>query len=383
MLATIIEAAIRSSVLIVVIWMGLKVLRTNNPHSLMSIWRLVLLTSLVSPFFVGSSIFSIGFDVTSPLLILAGDGPLPFLAANLALDSLQNQLGLSQRFNWGSFAVSIYLPITGWLLMRLVVGTALGWRLQRCAHPVHEDWTAGKDVRSSPKIKAPGTFGSTILLPEHYGRWDLLDRRAIMAHEESHVRRGDFYLLLLAATNRAIFWFNPLAHWLNSQIVYLAEAKSDAAAIEDIGDRIRYAELLVRLKHKPCSSTTPAMARYETITWRVEQLLAATHLPRKIGWIGHSVAITCVLPLAAISIGLVMQASSPLDVGNSAMTSGPDLVAKHGGEVSRPRTEVPSDSRTPDNYFDHFQLERGSFTGTAQHDPLFSQLVGRGLKQKA
>ena len=42
MLATIIEAAIRSSVLIVVIWMGLKVLRTNNPHSLMSIWRLVL-----------------------------------------------------------------------------------------------------------------------------------------------------------------------------------------------------------------------------------------------------------------------------------------------------------------------------------------------------
>ena len=310
MLATIIEAAIRSSVLIVVIWMGLKALRTNNPHSLMSIWRLVLLTSLASPFIVGIPILSIGFDVPSPLLILVGDGPLPWLDANFAPDSLQNQSELSQRFNWGLLAVSIYLLITGWLLMRLVIGTAIGWRLQQCAHPIDEDWTAGKDVRSSPMIKAPGTFGSTILLPEHYRGWDALDRRAIMAHEESHVRRGDFYLLLLAATNRALFWFSPLAHWLNSQIVYLAEVRSDAAAIEDIGDRIHYAELLLRLKHGPRGSTNPAMAKSETVARRVEQLLAETHLPRKISWTMRVMTIASILPPATISIGLVTQASS-------------------------------------------------------------------------
>lgn len=383
MLAIIIEAAIRSSVLIVVIWMGLKMLGTNNPHSLMSIWRLVLLASLATPFIVGLPIFSIEVGVPSPLLILTGDGPLQLFAADFVPASLRNHSSPSQHLNWGALAASIYLLVAGWLLMRLAVGTALGWRLRRCANPIYEDWTAGKDVRSSPKIKAPGTFGSTILLPEHYRSWDVLDRRAIMVHEESHVRRGDFYLLLLAGINKAVFWFNPLAFWLNSKIAYLAEARSDAAAIEDIEDRIHYAELLVRLKHEPCSSMNPAMARSETVARRVEQLLAETHLPRKISWTVRAVIISCVLPLAAISTGLVTQASSPLEAGNSAMTSGPDLIAERGEESSRPRTEAPSDSRTIDNYYGHFQLERGVSTGTPQHDPLFSQLAGRGVKQTA
>jgi hypothetical protein len=48
MLAIIFEAAIRSSVLIVAIWIGLKALRVSNPHILMSTWRLVLFASLAS-----------------------------------------------------------------------------------------------------------------------------------------------------------------------------------------------------------------------------------------------------------------------------------------------------------------------------------------------
>lgn len=372
MLAIVIEAAIRSSVLIVVIWMGLKVLGANNPHSLMSIWRLVLLASLASPFIVGCPIFSIEFDVPSPLLFFAGDGALQSLAAGFVPASVRNHSGLSQHFNWGSLAASLYLLVTGWLLMRLAIGTALGWQLRRYARPIYEDWTADKDVRSSPAIKAPGTFGSTILLPEHYGSWDALDRRAIMVHEESHVRRGDFYLLLLAAINRAVFWFNPLAYWLNGQIVYLAEARSDAAAIEDIEDRIHYAELLVRLKHGPHSSTNPAMARSETVARRIEQLLAESRLPKKMDWQVRSVIMACVLPLAAISIGLVAQASFPPKADDSAMTFGPDLIAKRGEETLRPRIEVPIDA-----------LGGRAITGTWQDDPLFSQIAGRGLRQTA
>lgn len=383
MLAIVIEAAIRSSALIVVIWAGLKVLGANNPHSLMSIWRLVLLASLASPFIVGRPIFSIEFDVPSPFLFLAGDGPLQSLAADFVPASVHNHFGLSQHFNWGLFAASIYLLVTGWLLMRLAAGIALGWQVRRYARPIFEDWTAGKDARSSPAIKAPGTFGSTILLPENYSSWDAVDRRAIMVHEESHVRRGDFYLLLLAAINRAVFWFNPLAYWLNSQIVYLAEVRSDAAAIEDIEDRIHYAELLVRLAHGRCGSPGPAMARSETVARRVEQLLAETCLPRKISLKVRSVIIACVLPLATISIGVVAQVSSPPRADNSAMASDTDLIAKRREEPSHRRTEMPIDSRTLDNYFGPSQLGRGIVTGTSQDDPLFSQLAGRGLRQTA
>ncbi|WKW52055.1 M56 family metallopeptidase [Rhodomicrobium lacus] len=380
MLAIVIEAAIRSSVLIVVVWLGLKVFGTNNPHSLMPIWRLVLLSSLASPFIVGRLIFSIEFDVPSPLLILSGDSSIQLFATDFIPFSLRNYSGLSQHFNWGSLAASIYLIVAGGLLMRLAVGTALGWWLRRCARSIYEDWTAGKDVRSSRKIKAPGTFGSTILLPDNYSSWNVLDRRAIMVHEESHVRRGDFYILLLAAINKSLFWFNPFAYWLNNKIVYLAESRSDAAAIEDIEDRIHYAELLLRLKDGSCGSPKPAMAKSDTVARRVEQLLSETHLPSKIGWTVRVVIIACVLPLAAISVGLVTQASSPQKVGNTAMTSGPDLVAKRGEESSLPRTEMPSDSRQLDS---HFELERADSTGIPQHDPLFSQLSGRGLKRTA
>jgi beta-lactamase regulating signal transducer with metallopeptidase domain len=297
MLVIVMEAAIRSSVLIVAIWIGLKVLRINNPHSLMSIWRLVLLASLASPLIVGRPIFSIGGAAVPPAFLgLTGHMSISSVV-DFASDSVRQHGGLSHHVSWLSLAGSVYLLVAGWLLLRLAVGTVLSWQIQRSARPIYENWTAGKDVRSSPAINAPGTFGSTILLPEHYGTWDDLDRRAIMIHEDSHVRRGDFYLLLLAAINRAVFWFNPMAWWLNSQIVYLAETRSDVAAIEDIEDRIHYAELLVRLAHGPRGSTSLAMARSGTVARRVEQLLAETRLPRQIGWKVRSAIIACVLPL--------------------------------------------------------------------------------------
>jgi Domain of unknown function (DUF3471) len=174
-----------------------------------------------------------------------------------------------------------------------------------------------------------------------------------------------------------VFWFNPLACWLYSQIVYLAEARSDAAAIEDIEDRIRYAELLVRLGHGPHGSTSLAMARSETVARRVEQLLAETRLPRKIGWKARASIIACVLPLAAISTGVVAQAPSTPKAENSAMTSDLDTIAKRRAEQAQLRTEVPIDAKILDDYVGYYQLAGQIFTVTRQGDQLFSQLTGQ------
>ncbi len=38
-------------------------------------------------------------------------------------------------------------------------------------------------------------------------------RRAVLAHERAYVANRDFYLLLLAALNRSVFWFSPFAWW--------------------------------------------------------------------------------------------------------------------------------------------------------------------------
>jgi len=78
------------------------------------------------------------------------------------------------------------------------------------AKPVREAWAANADVRVSDVIGGPVTFGSTILLPPQCIDWDLPKRRAVLAHEGAHIANGDFYVLLLASLNRAVFWFSPL-----------------------------------------------------------------------------------------------------------------------------------------------------------------------------
>ena len=68
-------------------------------------------------------------------------------------------------------------------------------------------------MRVSDVVGGPVTFGSTILLPPQCSEWDLLKRQAVLAHEGAHVANRDFYVLLLASLNRAVFWFSPFAWW--------------------------------------------------------------------------------------------------------------------------------------------------------------------------
>ena len=112
--------------------------------------------------------------------------------------------------NWLVVATAIYACVAGLLLLRLAVGLCLTWRLARAATPIREPWTADWRVRISDAVGGPVTFGSTILLPPHYVDWDLQKRRAVLAHEGAHVVNRDFYVLLLASLNRAVFWFSPV-----------------------------------------------------------------------------------------------------------------------------------------------------------------------------
>ena len=102
-------------------------------------------------------------------------------------------------------------------------------------------------MRVSDVIGGPVTFGSTILLPPHYDDWDLRKRQAVLAHEGAHVANRDFYVLLLASLNRAVFWFSPFAWWQLTRLAELAEIISDASALEVVEDRLSYAEILLDL----------------------------------------------------------------------------------------------------------------------------------------
>jgi beta-lactamase regulating signal transducer with metallopeptidase domain len=381
MLPFILEAAMRSLALGLAIGLGLKVLRLANPHIEMAVWRSVLAASLLMPFMIGWATF----PVTSPNLPIPEALPTDMAAFFTAFSPPTIPAAAAAapivQMDWRATATLLYFCVAAFLVLRLFVGAALTWRLCRSATPICEDWTAGRDVRASPRVDVPMTFGSIVVLPENYAGWDATQRRAVMAHEISHVSAYDFYVLFLAAINRAVFWFSPLGWWLNYRLANLAEARSDAAAIADVNDRVRYAEILLGFGSTTSRAMTAlAMARTATVCRRVEHILAETMLPDKMSWKTWSLLGACVLPLVVVSVGAVAQAPATQQSRNAATpapASDQELLRQRLEEQKRPRKQVPIAPAILDNYIGYYHL--GGYqvlSVTRQNDQLFVQLAG-------
>ena len=155
-----------------------------------------------------------------------------------------------------------YVLIAGALLARVVLGVFLGRRVRRSGKSVSDGRAiAGlvhesRRLRSgpvpalmeSPSVSVPVTLGllrPIILLPAAWRDWSDEKLRMVLAHELSHVERRDALTRALAALYGAIFWFSPLAWWLERHLGELAEQASDDAALGVTTDRAHYAEVLL------------------------------------------------------------------------------------------------------------------------------------------
>jgi beta-lactamase regulating signal transducer with metallopeptidase domain len=173
----------------------------------------------------------------------------------------------STRFGWSpnrwtGVAAEIYLAMTLFLLARLFVGLAFGRRLRRASQVIRETritvrfasraQASGLSFIPQPAesefISVPVTMGvlrPVVLLPTTWRDWDDAKLDAVIAHEVSHVARRDTLTLRLSLLHCTIFWFNPLAWWLNSHLADLVEQASDEAALAGGADRKAYAKTLL------------------------------------------------------------------------------------------------------------------------------------------
>jgi hypothetical protein len=67
-----------------------------------------------------------------------------------------------------------------------------------------------------------GWLRPRVLLPLEWREWDRNKLDAVLAHEGAHVRRRDGLIAALAAVNRCVFWFHPLAWMLERKLALLA-----------------------------------------------------------------------------------------------------------------------------------------------------------------
>lgn len=123
--------------------------------------------------------------------------------------------------------VVVYLLGALVLLTRLAIGTMQARRLVHAAV-----MRAGR--ATSPRCATPITVGwlsPVLILPEGWDRWSAAQLDAVLTHEGAHARRRDPLVQWFALLNRAIFWFHPLAWWLERRLANLAEEACDAAVI--------------------------------------------------------------------------------------------------------------------------------------------------------
>jgi beta-lactamase regulating signal transducer with metallopeptidase domain len=415
MLALLLESALRLLVLGGAVWLGLRLLRVRNPHVQMTVWSVVLLASLSMPALMR------WMTVTIPVgpppaqlarIVSASQGlPLEALHSLQAMHSLEptispahpsesaaapstpsSQPGVSTRrfgaatdaVDWWGVATTIYLVVAGVLLLRLLVGVALTWRLVRKAQPIHEWWAAGADVRVSDTVGMPVTFGSTILLPPECLEWNPAKRQAVLSHEGAHVAHGDFYVLLLAVLNRAVFWFSPFAWWQLRRLADLAEIISDDAAIEVLRDRPSYAGILLDVaSNVPHAPAGLAMARARTVPRRVERILAVSGLPATLGWRRRALIAMAIVPLVAVSAATIARGTTT--ERPPSIVSAPATSTAQAAPVPATYTPPPAegaqaavDATRLDGYVGHYQVgRRAILTITRADDQLFAQMTGQ------
>jgi hypothetical protein len=402
MLTSLVEAALHSVLLGTATWVGLKLLRIKDPQAEMTVWKIVLVAAVAMPFLVpwtrvtipdthpdkpsplashsraDTSLPELGWLWPDTLSGVARQAPVPvdrFGAPSPALKpssvtrapEATRRIPI-ERIDWLGVATGLYLLVSGVLLLQLLIGLARLFRLARTARLLTV-LPEGARVCTSELVAMPVTFASVIMLPSDWETWSRVKQRAVLAHELSHVARGDFYTLLFGSLYRIVFWFNPLSWWLLRRLGELMEMLSDDAAVADLGDAPAYAEVLLDVAAS--FRTAPmaiAMARTTRMRSRIERILARSAPP--LGRRKRILMSASLAPLIALSAVTIARGTPPADPKAS--------VVAQGTSSAEPPPRVAA-ADVPDSYVGYYSSsvpEPLVFTITREGDRLYLQRTG-------
>lgn len=281
----------------------------------------------------------------------------------LMIAPMRSRSGVSS-LSWTAVTAGIYLSIALLLLGRFFVGLAFSRRLLRTSREIHElrltsrlarcahasGLTSLPTAAESELISVPLTMGvlrPTILLPSGWREWNDPKLDAVLAHEISHVARHDALTQLLSVFHRAIFWFSPLAWWLDRRLADLAEQASDEAALTGGADRKVYATTL--LGFFEALQTAPGRVWWQGVSMAKEGQ-AEKRVERILSWKGsaamrfkRSIAVA----VLALAVPAVYLAASVHPAVQTAILRNAEL-AQNQTPAAPPREAAPAPEAQPD-----------------------------------
>jgi BlaR1 peptidase M56/von Willebrand factor type A domain len=312
------SAAIRACGLGMVAFTGLWLFRIRSSAARHAAWTVVLAGMLLQ----------IPLGLVAPTVPLKALPALPVSIQPPAMNPARKFAGAAQtlatashtrteqkdhRVSSSRIIASLYLAISMLLLVRMALGRWGLRRMLRGAKPIDD---LGTGVFESDLLAAPGSVGwlrPRILLPRTWKDWDETRLRAVLAHERAHIRRRDWLIRGASHVNVCIFWFHPLAWWMERELARLAEEACDDVALSEVDDRQEYAATLVEIARVVCADTRAlnwrviSMARDSNVIRRVHRILnRRLQVPKPPGRFAWLALIACSMPVIYLSAALTL-----------------------------------------------------------------------------
>jgi Mg-chelatase subunit ChlD len=328
-----VSAAIRACGLGLVTFVSLWLLRVRSSAARHALWTVVLAGMLVQ--------IPLGMVVpTIPVKTLSSlPNPIRPLVRESARNSVPapqglakaNRTGIAPKGTWfssGGALTGAYLAIALLLFFRMIFG---GWGLRRILRDAKAIPSLGPDIFESASLAVPGSVGCfrpRILLPRAWTDWDAVKLRAVLAHERAHIRRRDWLIRVASRVNVCIFWFHPLAWWIERELARLAEEACDDAALCEMGDREGYAATLVDIAHAAAAHggvlnwQVMPMAKESNVIRRVNRILnLGLQIPKPFGRLASVSLFACGLPVIYLSAAVKLLPANRDSTALSAQTA--------------------------------------------------------------
>lgn len=234
----------------------------------------------------------------------------------------------------------------------------------------HDIWLAS-GARIQPKIAAsaevtsPITFDADdniwILLPRTWSLWSEAKLRAVLTHEMAHVQRADAQSFLMASFATCVFWFNPLAWFLQKQLAVLAEEACDECVIADQSTPEEYANFLLEFAREMNLSGgrlegAISVVGTSSLKRRIERLFVDTTNMQRSRRLLACVAVAVFLPSVYLTAAARTGADQQLSTRTTATPVGDSLTPADVAELEAQLTTSPEDLNAGQRLLMHYAL---------------------------
>jgi bla regulator protein BlaR1 len=319
-LTSVLHALWQSALLAALLWGLVKWRAAWSAESRYWIWSATLLVIALLPLLTllprSEATSSLALSrLALPAVAAAGDS----LVQAVPLATLHTASITRQVAKW---LPALWLALVVW---RLLVLARAALTLSRWRHaarvvplarlPLPSAAFARCDVRESADITSPAVVGllnPCILLPRQMpARLQTSQLTLVLLHELAHIQRRDGWFTLVQRLIEALYFYNPVVHWVSAQIERERESSCDDRAIRAANETgLQYAECLVHVSREAVTSRMPSLAvgavgGQTQLAHRVRRLLDRSETEEtRASWRSVGLGV-CVLVVAALALSSI------------------------------------------------------------------------------